>query len=68
MKEKQLTCSICGATLTEKTKREFDGQIMCEHCLDEQTTICECCNERIWRDNAESDGYITICYHCYEYS
>ncbi len=68
MKEKQFTCSVCGATLTEETMREFDGEIMCEHCLNERTTICECCNERIWRDNAESDGYITICYHCYENS
>lgn len=68
MKEKQLTCSVCGETLTKETKREFDGEIMCERCLNERTTICECCNDRIWRDNAESDGYITICYHCYENS
>ncbi len=42
---------------------------MCEHCLDERTTICECCNDRIWRDNAESDGFeivshpMTLDYH-----
>ncbi|MGN0150274.1 MAG: amidoligase family protein [Clostridia bacterium] len=64
----ELTCSICGARLTEETAHEFDGQIMCEDCFDEQTTVCECCGERIWRDNAESDGNITICYRCYENS
>lgn len=66
--EETKTCSICGAELTKETAHEFDGQIMCEYCLDEHTTIYECCNERIWRDSAESDGHITICYHCYEYS
>lgn len=66
MNKEQLTCSHCGEVLTEETMREFDGEIMCEHCLDELTTICECCNERILRDNAESDGYTTLCYNCYD--
>lgn len=57
MNKEQLTCSHCGEVLTEETMREFDGEIMCEHCLDERTTICECCNERIWRDNAERRSY-----------
>lgn len=68
MKEKQIICSQCGAVLTEETKREFGGEIMCEHCFDEQTIECDCCHERIWRDNAESDGYTTLCYRCYENS
>ena len=68
MKKEQIICSECGAILTEETIHEFDGQIMCEHCLNVHTAICECCGERIWRDNAESDGHITICYHCYENS
>ena len=66
MKEEQLTCSVCGALLTEETQREFDGEIMCEHCLREQTTICECCEERVWRDNAESDSFISVCNDCYD--
>lgn len=64
----EITCSICGARLTEETAHEFDGQIMCEDCFDEQTTVCECCGERIWRDNAEGDSYTTLCQHCYDYS
>ena len=31
---------------------------MCEHCLNEQTTICDCCNERVWIENTERDSYI----------
>ena len=68
MKKEQIICSECGAILTEETMCEFDGQIMCEHCLNVHTAICECCGERIWRDDAECDGHITICYHCYENS
>lgn len=66
--EKQIICSECGAVLTEGTMHEFEGHTMCEHCLNEHTTICECCGERIWRDNAESDGRTTVCYNCYERS
>lgn len=68
MKEKQLVCSHCGATLTEETKREFDGEIMCEHCLHEQTTICDCCGTRVWHENTESDNFISICMSCYDNS
>lgn len=64
MKETEHTCSICGAILTEETMREFDGQIMCVDCLHEHTTICDCCEERVWRDNAESDNFISVCMDC----
>lgn len=67
MKE-QVTCSICGAKMTEETAHEFDGQILCGHCLVEKTTICECCNNRIWREDAENDGYTSVCLSCYENS
>ena len=66
MKE-QLICSVCGAILTDETANYFDNQAMCDHCLDEQTTVCDCCNERIWRDEAEGDSYTTLCSRCYEY-
>lgn len=60
MKEEQLTCSHCGVALTEETKREFDGEVMCEHCLHELITICDCCGERVWRENTESDSFIIV--------
>lgn len=66
MKE-QLICSVCGAILTDETANYFDNQVMCEHCLDEQTTACDCCNERIWRDEAEGDSYTNLCSRGYEY-
>ena len=65
---KETVCSVCGITLSEETTKEFDGQIMCEHCFDERTTTCDNCGERIWRDSAEGDSSYTLCLHCYEYS
>lgn len=68
MKEKQIICSGCGAVLTKETAHEFDGQVMCEHCFDEYTIECDCCHERVWRDDTESDSYTTVCMRCYDYS
>ena len=67
MKEKTV-CSVCGTKLTEENAKEFDGQIMCESCLDEKTVLCDNCQERIWREDAEGDSNYTLCSHCYEYS
>lgn len=65
MNEK-IHCSICGALLSEDEYHYFDGRILCEDCLDNYTTVCDCCCERIWRDNSEGDDYIILCYHCFE--
>ena len=65
MKEK-LTCSYCGAELTEATAHHFDGVTMCEDCLDNQTVICDNCGDRIWRNNSEGDRYVTLCISCFE--
>lgn len=64
----QITCSVCGAKLTEETAHEFDGQTLCAHCLVEKTTVCECCNNHIWREEMESDGHTCVCISCYENS
>ena len=65
MKE-QLTCSVCGAILDEEMVHEFGGHIMCDDCFDEQTVECECCHERIWREDAEMDNQTTVCRDCFD--
>ena len=65
MKEKTV-CSVCGAKLTEENAREFEGHIMCETCLYDKTVLCDNCQDRIWRDEAEGDSTYTLCHHCYE--
>ena len=66
MKNNKITCSECGAVLTEGYARNFDEQIFCEECFEKLTTICDNCQERIWRDNAERDLNYTLCSHCYD--
>ena len=66
MKE-SITCSICGAILDEETMHEFDGQLLCDDCYDDHTVECECCHDRIWRDNAQMDDDIALCDSCYDH-
>ena len=36
--------------------------------LENHTTTCECCGERIWDENVYGDNDITLCSHCYHHS
>lgn len=65
--DEKLVCSVCGVALSEEAAKEFNGQIMCEHCFDETTTTCDNCGDRIWEEDAEGDSNYTLCAHCYEY-
>jgi len=66
--EEKLICSVCGAEITEETANEFDGQIICDDCLNSETTTCDCCGERIYRGEAQGNSRITLCDNCYEYN
>ena len=67
MEEKYL-CSHCGAELTQEEMTEFEGNIYCADCLNDLTTVCDCCGDRIHRDEAEGDSETTLCHHCYDYN
>ena len=63
--ENFITCEHCGCVLeTEDDINNFDGYILCEDCLDEQTRICDCCGRRIWNDDDEGDEDIILCGRC----
>ena len=68
MKENTYThvCSHCNKKLMSSDIHEFDGQILCEDCLDELTVLCDCCLNRIWRDDATGNDTVTLCNNCYE--
>ena len=66
--QQPVICSECGAALTEQTSSVIDGEIYCPDCMERLTTTCDCCGRRILRCDAESDGCIMLCRHCYEYS
>ncbi|WP_040658739.1 amidoligase family protein [Oscillibacter ruminantium] len=59
-------CSICGAQCHSDTITEFDGQLFCESCLEEETTLCDHCGDRILRDRAEGNCEITLCRSCFD--
>ena len=44
MEEKYL-CSHCGAELTQEEMTEFEGNIYCADCLNDLTTVCDCCGD-----------------------
>ena len=66
--QQPVICSECGAVLTDRTASVIDGEIYCPDCMERLTTTCDCCGRRILRCDAESDGCIMLCRHCYEYS
>ena len=66
--QQPVICSECGAVLTEQTSSVIDGEIYCPDCMERLTTTCDCCGRRILHCDAESDGCIMLCRHCYEYS
>ena len=59
-------CSGCGAEHPMENCTLFDGQELCPSCLDEKTTLCDHCGDRIWRDEAEGNDSIILCHYCYE--
>lgn len=67
MDNQTFVCSTCGQTLSEQDLHVFDDHELCTHCLEEETVICDCCDERIWNRNDVGDAYIHLCGHCYDH-
>ena len=62
----EIICSECGRVLCEETVHHFEDRCYCENCINSLTTICDCCNERIWRHQAEGDTFTVLCHQCYQ--
>ena len=65
--EETFTCSNCGAVCSGSELMEFDGQELCEGCLDETTLLCEHCGERIWREENAGSEDCPLCQDCYDH-
>jgi len=59
---KKLKCEICGVHKEELIT--FDDKLWCEDCLQEETTICADCGERIYCDDAVYVDDDPICERC----
>ena len=59
--EVTLYCEFCGCLIDDDDYTEWNGQIICSDCLENHTTTCECCGERIWDEDVYGDNDITLC-------
>lgn len=59
-------CALCHQECPLTERHPFDSTSLCENCFENKTTICGSCGERIWSEDAESDGHITLCLVCYD--
>lgn len=62
-----LYCENCGCVIDTDDYEEWNGQIFCIDCIEEQTTVCDCCGSRIWREEAYGDDCTSLCSHCYHH-
>ena len=53
-------CSHCGQEVPRENLTEFDGQLLCSTCLDEETSLCYECGRRIWSDDNEGAGDLIL--------
>lgn len=65
--EERCQCSICLREVDREDLFEFDDELLCPSCLEEETTLCDRCGDRIWRNDAEMDSSYTLCSCCFEH-
>ena len=68
MKEREIPCELCGEVYDPDELIPFDDRLICPECLENETTLCACCGQRIWlTDNAGNDN-TPLCQTCYDQS
>lgn len=68
MKEHEIPCELCGEVYDPDELIPFDDRLICPECLENETTLCACCGQRIWlTDNAGNDN-TPLCQTCYDQS
>ncbi|MDD7645945.1 MAG: amidoligase family protein [Ruminococcus bromii] len=68
MKEHEIPCELCGEVYDPDELIPFDDRLICLECLENETTLCACCGQRIWlTDNAGNDN-TPLCQTCYDQS
>ncbi|MCD8050569.1 MAG: hypothetical protein LUE89_02680 [Clostridiales bacterium] len=50
-------CSICGCETPLDERHIFDGRQLCDDCFEDETVICDCCENRVWRSDTVSDSH-----------
>lgn len=57
-------CDRCACEYPISARQEFREHDLCPSCLDEYTSICSHCGERIWTSDDAGDDDITLCQDC----
>lgn len=65
MSNSTFICSHCGNKHPIGTQILVGGAAICEDCASEHTAFCDCCNTRIWENEAVHDEYTLLCERCY---
>ena len=66
MDEFKTCCTLCGTEIiSEEDCFIYGDQILCEDCRDEHTVVCDCCGDRILRNESHCDDFICVCHDCY---
>ena len=60
------SCSHCGQAFAPEQLIPFQDELLCPVCLDEQTTVCSCCSERIYKADNSGTDTIPLCEDCYD--
>lgn len=66
MKNRTFICSRCGNAHPFDTRILVDGESICADCASDYTVLCDCCNTRIWEEDAVRDEHTLLCERCYE--
>lgn len=60
-------CDSCGSLYPPDQLIEFEGQLLCPSCYQDETVPCAHCGERIWLDDNAGDTHTPLCQSCYDH-
>lgn len=60
------TCTRCHKQHPIEERQNFLGMSLCRRCLENETSVCDHCGERIWNNERIADGSIILCPTCYD--
>lgn len=64
--ERNEKCALCGSLHPQEELYEFDGKLLCSHCLQANTVICQDCGNRIWVSENAGSIDVPLCRHCFD--
>ena len=68
MKEHEIPCELCGEVYDLDELIPFDDRLICPECLENETTLCACCGQRIWLTDNAGNYNTPLCQTCYDQS